>query len=157
MNQFTLVLRSNYQKPLLRLDEWHGAYALLDTGALFPVWTADEKWLLQLDARFIKADVPFSGFGGETKGNLYRLKEFRLGSLVFPDLPVVTSQEMAEEPYHIILSATMMQNLKYTIDDKNHTLTVEIPEDESNERHMRIYDNGGRLHVLCGNACAGHE
>lgn len=151
MNGFTLELKETYQKPLINLADWHGYYALLDTGALFPVWTADEKILPKLGAQFIKADVPFSGFGGETAGNLYRLKEFRLGNLVFPDMPVVTSKEMASEPYHIILSATMMQNLIYTIDDKHHKLTVEIPEDESLERHMRIYDKAGRLYVLCGN------
>ena len=151
MNTFSLALDEVYQKPLVDLADWHNIDALLDTGALFPVWTAKEELLPKLGARFIKADVPFSGFGGETKGNLYRLKEFRVGELIFPDMPVVTSNEMAKEPYHMILSATMFQKLIYTIDDKNHALTIEIPEGENPERHMRIYDSNGKLYVLCGN------
>ena len=152
MNCLTFELKENFQKPLVVLKDWYNIDALLDTGALFPVWTARESLLPKLGGRFIKADVPFSGFGGETKGNLYRLKEFRIGDLVFPDLPIVTSTEMEKEPYHMIISATMLQNLVYTIDDKNHKLTVEIPDDEYPERHMRIYDSNGRLYVLCGNA-----
>ena len=152
MKTFSLALDEIYQKPLIDLNDWYDLDALLDTGALFPVWTAKESLLPKLGGRFIKADVPFSGFGGETTGNLYRLKEFRIGDLVFPDLPIVTSTEMEKEPYHMIISATMLQNLVYTIDDKNHRLTVEIPDDESPERHMRIYDSNGRLYVLCGNA-----
>ena len=152
MNCFTLELSENFQKPLVKLVDCYGFDGLLDTGAFFPVWTTDEDLLSDLGAHFIKADVPFSGFGGETRGNLYRMREFRIGDLVFPDLPVVTSTEMEKEPYHMILSATMLQNLIYTIDDKNHKLTVEIPDDESFERHMRIYDSNGSLYVLCGNA-----
>ena len=152
MNCLTFELKENFQKPLVVLKDWYNIDALLDTGALFPVWTARESLLPKLGGRFIKADVPFSGFGGETKGNLYRRKEFRIGDLVFPDLPIVTSTEMEKEPYHMIISATMLQNLVYTIDDKNHKLTVEIPDDEYPERHMRIYDSNGRLYVLCGNA-----
>lgn len=111
MNRFSLELKENYQKPLIKFTDWYDFDGLLDTGALFPVWTTDGDILEDLGAKFVKAD----------------------------------------EPYHIILSATMMQNLIYTIDDKNHRMTVEIPEDESLERHMRIYDSGGKLHVLCGN------
>ena len=115
MKTFSLALDEIYQKPLIDLNDWYDLDALLDTGALFPVWTARESLLPKLGGRFIKADVPFSGFGGETTGNLYRLKEFRIGDLVFPDLPIVTSTEMEKEPYHMIISATMLQNMTMSL------------------------------------------
>lgn len=114
-----------YQRPIVELKSWHNFEALLDTGAFFPVWTVDETILEMLGGTFLRKDITFSGFGGRTKGNLYKLQS---------------------------LSATMFQNLIYEIDDKNHRFNVTIPDDESNVRNLRIEDANGRLHILCHSA-----
>lgn len=45
---------------------------MLDTGALYPVWTKSEELLVKLlNAKLVKAKVPVSGFGGTTEGNAY--------------------------------------------------------------------------------------
>ena len=41
MRQFTLELYDNVQRPVVYLPDWHKFDAMLDTGALFPVWVDD--------------------------------------------------------------------------------------------------------------------
>ena len=38
----------------------------------------------------------------------------------------------------MIISATMFHNLEYTINDKSHTLTIRVPDDESDIRNAVI-------------------
>lgn len=52
-------------RPVLRLDHlFPGCTALIDTGALFPVWTKNRDLLEALGAKICKRNVLFSGFGG---------------------------------------------------------------------------------------------
>ena len=95
MKQFTLDLYKSIQRPVLFLADWHKFDAMLDTGALFPVWVDEEKALIKLGAECIKEKVTFDGFGGEAVGNLYRLPYFRIGELIFPDLPVISCKVKA--------------------------------------------------------------
>ena len=74
MRQFTLNMNIKYQRPIVELKTWHNFEALLDTGAFFPVWTADETILEMLGGTFLRKDITFGGFGGRTKGNLYKLQ-----------------------------------------------------------------------------------
>ena len=76
MKKFSLDLYKNIQRPVIYLADWHKFDAMLDTGALFPVWVDEEKALIKLDAECIKEKVTFGGFGGEAIGNLYRLPYF---------------------------------------------------------------------------------
>ena len=69
MKQFTLNLDVTQQRPVIDLKNFT---ALLDTGAYFPVWTAHERILLKkFDAKLVKKNVSFTGFGGIATGNLY--------------------------------------------------------------------------------------
>ena len=70
MKKFTLDLYKNIQRPVIYLADWHKFDAMLDTGALFPVWVDEEKALIKLDAECIKEKVTFGGFEGEAIGNL---------------------------------------------------------------------------------------
>lgn len=149
MEQFTLELNKNFQRPIVYLNSWHGINALLDTGALFPVWTASEDVLKSLGGICIRKNIKFGGFGGETEGSLYRLSGVTIGKLIFPELMVVSSRNLKSVPYHVILSATMFRELIYEIDDKNHRLNITIPNGESTIRNLTIEDSNGRLYVLC--------
>ena len=144
-----MALNDSFQRPIIYLNNWHGVNALLDTGALFPVWTASEKVLESLDGKMIQKGVAFSGFGGRTSGNLYKLKNMCVGKLIFPEMAIVSCSDLKDVPYHIVLSATMFKNLIYEIDDKNHKFNVAIPDNESNVRNLRMEDSNGRLHILC--------
>ena len=149
MKQITLRMNKAYQRPIIELKTWYGFEELLDTGAFFPIWTASEKILTKVGGTLEKRDVKFRGFGGETIGNLYRLKTFVFGHLIFPNMSIIACADLNEVPCQLILSATMFDNLIYEIDCKNYNLNVTIPSDESPVRNLRIKDTDGRLYVLC--------
>ncbi len=147
MKQFTLSLL-NDQRPVLYFDDKPRKTALLDTGALFPVWIQDKQYLEKMGGVCVKDHVSFGGFGGEAEGYLYRLPSLTIGNLVYPNFPLIACDKI-DLPYHMILSATMFRNLLYEIDDKHHHLNITVPDDESLIRNMIIEDANGVLHVLC--------
>lgn len=149
MRQFTLGLNKANQKPIVELKTWYNFDALLDTGALFPVWTATEPLITKVGGTLIKQGIAFGGFGGQTAGNLYQLEKFVLGDLVFPNMAIITCNDLKDVPYQLILSATMFSNLIYEIDDRNKKFNVTIPDGESIVRRLAIEDSSGKLHVLC--------
>ncbi|MCM1193922.1 MAG: hypothetical protein NC123_15500 [Butyrivibrio sp.] len=149
MEQFTMTLSKDFQRPIIYLSSWHGLNALLDTGALFPVWTAPETILPSLGGILVRKNVVFGGFGGKTYGNLYQLRKVTIGKLIFPEMSVISCNAFENVPYHILLSATMFQHLIYEIDDENHKFNVTIPDGESCIRNLKIQDKSGKLYVLC--------
>ncbi|MCM1092082.1 MAG: hypothetical protein NC092_09240 [Butyrivibrio sp.] len=68
---------------------------------------------------------------------------------LFPEMAVISCNDFENVPYHILLSATMFQHLRYEIDDENHKFNVTIPDKESCIRNLKIHDKSGKLHVLC--------
>lgn len=151
MRQFTLNLLED-QRPIMYFNMGNNVKvnAMLDTGALFPMWVTDEDILANLGAVIIKRRVEISGIGGKAQGNLYKMNHIEVGGLVYPGIYIIACK--MDLPCHILLSSTMFQGLIIEIDDKNHKLNVSIPEDESNVRNLSIEDKNGRLHVLCCSA-----
>ena len=147
MKQFTLALNKSIQRPTILLNHPHHLQAMLDTGATFPVWTADEDIIEKIGGKLKKTDVPFGGFGGMTKGNLYEIPNFCVGDLIFPSLPVIVSPRNL--PCQMLLSATMFSRLIYEIDDQHHQFNVTILEQESTVRNLTVKEDNGRLHVFC--------
>lgn len=99
-------------------------------------------------AELIKENVPFSGFGGTTTGNLYRVT-FQVGELVYPSMPILANSEL-DVTFDVILSASMFDGLIYQVDTVNHVLTVEVPDNESTVRNIKLRDSSGRWFVLSG-------
>ena len=147
MKQFTLALNKSIQRPTILLNHPHHLQAMLDTGATFPVWTADEDIIEKIGGKLKKTDVPFGGFGGMTKGNLYEIPNFCVGDLIFPSLPVIVSPRNL--PCQMLLSATTFSRLIYEIDDQHHQFNVTIPEQESTVRNLTVKEDNGRLHIFC--------
>ncbi len=147
MKQFSLELYQTIQRPVIYLPEWHKFDAMLDTGALFPVWVDEETALADLGAECVSDDVTFSGIGGAVNGRMYILPFLKIGELVYPNLPIVAYH--MDLPCQMLLSATMFSHLRYEIDDENHMLNVMVPDTQSCVRNMIIKDKDGHLHVLC--------
>ena len=147
MIEFTLDLYKNIQRPVIFLEEWHKFDAMLDTGALFPVWVEAENALARIGGECITRDVKFGGFGGEAVGNLYKLPYLKIGKIIFTNLPIIACK--VEAPCHMILSASMFSGLRYEIDDENHKLNVIVPDSQSHVRNLKIWDENGHLQVLC--------
>lgn len=51
MKQITLQLNERMQRPVVFLENWHRVDAMLDTGALFPIWVRNEKYLRNLERK----------------------------------------------------------------------------------------------------------
>lgn len=151
-SEIYLSLDQHTDRPILEIPGMSGLLALLDTGARFPVWTADVDSLLAFGGQLIQTGVRYSGVGGETSGDIYRLPSLVLGdgthSIIYPDLPVVTNADFENAPFQILLSATMLHDLEYTINDKTHSLTIRIPDDESEIRNARIKLDNDDFQVL---------
>ena len=145
----TLKLDIDQQRPVVIVGG--NMTALLDTGAYIPVWTDEESILSEkLGAELVAEGVTFTGFGGETSGNLYKVT-LQVGELVYPNMSIVANAEL-DTPFNLILSATMFQSLIYEVDDKNHRFNVTVPDGESTVRNLRIENSDGRIFVLCNSA-----
>lgn len=146
MKQFILKLDDNRQRPVVLLS--NGLTALLDTGAYIPVWTDDEDILVSdMKAELVKENVPLSGFGGSTYGNLYKVN-IDIGGIVYPNMHIIANNDI-NATFNLILSATMFEGLIYQIDTVNHVLSVDIPDHESNIRNLRVESKDGKQYVLC--------
>ncbi|MBR3723019.1 MAG: hypothetical protein IKN12_09705 [Selenomonadaceae bacterium] len=151
MKQFTLKLNPNMQRPVVHIAEFHNLDALLDTGAVFPVWCADEKVLQAYGGEKISDFAPFGGFGGMTAGKLYRLPFFTMGGLIYPGMNIILHEGFSLIT-PLILPATIFDNLIYEINNKTHRITVTVPDDESSVRNLVIKESNGKLQVLCSSA-----
>ena len=146
MKQYSMNLDKKYKRPVVLLG--NGLTALLDTGAYIPIWTDEEDILVSdMDAELVKEKVPFSGFGGFTYGNLYKVS-IDIGGIIYPNMHIIANNDI-NAAFNLILSATMFDGLIYQIDTVNHVLNVDIPDYESNIRNLRIENKDGRQFVLC--------
>lgn len=110
-------------RPILRLDHlFPGCTALIDTGALFPVWTKNRELLEAMGAKICKKNVLFSGFGGNVYGDIYTFT-LRLGNLIYPEMHIMSCENNAI-PGYFIFSATMFKNTVYTINDIEKNLSL---------------------------------
>ena len=147
MKQFVLPLVKGAQRPTAILENFHHLTAMLDTGAVLPVWVEDEDGLKDMGGIPVATNLPFGGFGGTTMGTLYRIPLFRCGELMYPELPIIASK--IDLPCQMLLSATMFGGLIYEVDDCNHKFSVSIPDRESHVRKLIVEDRNGNVHVLC--------
>ena len=147
MKQFTLRLQKRTQRPIAKLDTFYGIDAMLDTGAVFPIWLMDESLLVALGGKLILNHAKFGGFGGLSVGKVYELPLVQIGGLQFTGMDIIAYK--MNMPCSMIMSATMFQNLIYEVDDFNHRLNVTIPDSQSNVRNLTIRDVNGKLQVLC--------
>ena len=148
MKQFTLRFKEDSQRPSFVIN--NGVVAMLDTGALYPVWTKSEYALIKLlNAKSLKRIVPVSGFGGTTMGKSFRVPYLQIGELIYSDICVVACPGMEKVPFSIILSSTMFQGLIYEIDTVNNCFNIAVPEKESVVRNCKILDENNAMRILC--------
>lgn len=102
MKQYTMKLDSTRQRPVVILD--NGLTALLDTGAYIPVWTDEEDILTsEPGAELVRKDVPLSGFGGCTHGNMYKVN-IDIGGILYPNMHLIANNDI-NATFNLILSA----------------------------------------------------
>ena len=142
---FTLQLDESANRPIIKLDSlFEGCTALLDTGAILPLWTKSVELLEGLGGKLVKKDVSFSGFGGKVKGDLYSIT-LQLGSILYPNMYLIAYNDESL-PGFFLFSATMFQDMSFTVNNKAHSITI-MPGNQVCY-HLKIEDSGGNLHVL---------
>ena len=152
MLQFTIKLYSDFHRPIFDIHN-NKIVALLDTGAVYPVWTGSEESLIKtLKAKSLNATTSVSGFGGNSIGKIYIVPLLQIGKLYFPNMHIVVCNSIGNASFSLILSATMFKGLIYEIDTVNNCFNVTIPDKESNIRNYKILDSNGNIHILCQSA-----
>lgn len=143
--QITIQLDHRARRPIANINWFHGCRALIDTGALFPIWNGDGKSIEQgFDAKLLKRNVIFSGFGGKAKGDLYRVN-FELNGIYYIDMPIIAS-EIKGTNWNMILSATMFDGMIYEIDAINKTLSINV-KDNQPVRILKLSDDNNNISV----------
>lgn len=144
----TQNLVEDVSRPIIA--NYYGGLALIDTGAEIPVCTLPvmvlEK-MFQAELRMRNASI--TGFGGDDYGDIYTIGTIELQGIIYPNIPVFVPRRNRILGFRWILSATMLDRLEYNINMKTHTMTINIPDDESNVRNLRLYDKDGKIHILC--------
>lgn len=142
MRDIYLQLNEYTDRPIVKLPKHKGLRALLDTGARFPVWTASTALLEAHGGKLFKKGVAYSGIGGKTIGDIYRIPALVLGdsanALIFPELPIVTNTELSDAPFELLLSNTMFSELDYLISNKRHSVTIYLDDTDSNVRNAIV-------------------
>lgn len=143
--QMTIQLDEGARRPIAQIDWFKGCRALIDTGALFPVWNKSEDTLVKkLGAELIRRDVTFKGFGGETRGNLYRVN-FMLNNLHYINMPIIANRIQGAN-WSMLLSATMFDGMSYEIDTINKKLNIDV-KDNQPVRILRLSDDDNSISV----------
>ena len=143
--QITIQLDDRARRPIANIKWFNGCRALIDTGALFPIWNKNEDILVKkLGAALIKRDVIFGGFGGEARGNLYRVN-FELNGIYYIDMPIVASK-LVRANWNMIISATMFDGMIYEIDTISKTLNINV-KDNQPVRILKLSDDSDNISV----------
>lgn len=143
--QITIQLDDKARRPVANLNWFHGCRALIDTGALFPIWNGSGSTLADgFRAKLQKKNVIFSGFGGKTTGDLYRVN-FEMNGLYYIDMPIIAS-ELPGSNWNMILSATMFDGMIYEIDTITKTLRIDT-KDNQPVRILRLSNDNSNLSV----------
>lgn len=143
--QMTIQLDEKARRPIAQINWFAGCRALLDTGALFPIWNGNGKSLEHgFHAKLIRKNVAFGGFGGKAAGDLYRVN-FELNGIYYIDMPIIAS-ELEGTNWNMIISATMFDGMSYEIDTVNKRLNIDI-KDNQPVRILRLSDDNNSISV----------
>ena len=116
MKEFSISLLQKYERPIIKL---YNLSALIDTGAVIPVFSIDPDIIAKyFETKLILKDGSISGFGGDERGSVYSIKNFKIGDLIFNDFEVFVPHEPRLK-FPFLLSATLFYGMSYEIDTIN--------------------------------------
>ena len=137
----TLNLDASFDRPVVELDDFFaGCSGLIDTGALFPVWTKKRDFFEAIfpEAVLVEHNREFSGFGSKAYGDLYKI-DFVMKDFVYPQMPIVVCPN-DKIPGYFLLSATMFSRMDYSIKNSTKEFILE-PIDNQKCFNITIGDN----------------
>ena len=143
MKEFSIPLKKKYERPIIEI---YGLSALIDTGAVIPVFSIEPAIIKKFfDTKLILETGFIGGIGGFEKGSVYSIKNFEIGELKFNDFEVfVPFNPRIRFPF--LLSATLFYGMDYEFDTINEKFIVRMKDEQSSEREFKIKDLDGRLY-----------
>ena len=97
MKEFSIPMKKDYQRPVIEL---YNLPALIDTGSVIPVFSIFPSTLEKyFEIKLLLENESIEGFGGEERGSVYSIKNFKIGELIFNDFEVfVTTRPKIQFP-----------------------------------------------------------
>ena len=145
-----LPLDVTFDRPIVQLRQMKGMFAMIDTGALCPIWVQDERELLSsYNVRCEKEDVTFTVFGGiVVHGSLYTIDVFTLdNSLFYTNMPIIASRDESFRDVSMLFPMTMFRGMQVALDPQAGVLELTILDGQPSRR-IKITDEGGEIHIL---------
>lgn len=142
MSLLQIPLIKKYQRPIIKL---YGLMALVDTGAVVPMLSlASELVEEKFHAEKILEKHMIGGIGGESYGDVYRLKDFKIGEINFSIFDAFVPYEVSLK-YPILLSAPLFYGMTYGFDTVDGLFFVDT-KDVSLNREFKLYELRGQLY-----------
>ena len=119
----------HFKRPVIRLEEMEGMRVMIDSGAIFSIWTIEEERLKALGGVDQHHIVPFGGYGGATQGKLYTLDVWLAKSLLLKNLPVIVEGGL-NISCPLILSITVLDEFEYSGWKKKQKFSLDTHSDQ---------------------------
>ncbi len=143
MKEFSIPLMSDYTRPVIEL---YKLPTLIDTGAIIPVISIFPSiFEKHFESKLILENGTISGIGGDERGAVYSLANFKIGDLIFKDFEVFVPYEPRLK-FPILLSANLFHGMIYEIDTINQKFTVRMTDEQSLNRECKIKKIRGQLY-----------
>lgn len=144
---FSTELLNDYIRPVIKVDGiYRNCHALIDSGAVVPVWTKSSELLRRLGATKLKGSFELHGFGGDGENcEAYRLTVI-LGNIMYPNLTFVVSSKVKGK-ISMVLPATMFNKFDCNIDFINSRFTIRNLSNQMVYNYV-ITDSNGKTYNL---------
>lgn len=144
MKSFNLKLNQKIQRPVTKL---YNVNTLIDTGAVIPTFSMP---VYMLERAFhpekLLENVSIGGFGEASYGDMYALKDFKVGDFNFSQLDIFIPYKPVTR-YPFLLSATMFYGTDYDINTIKGEMMVNIPDTMSLDRTFEVKSLSGQLYA----------
>ena len=121
---FDFTMDVHFKRPVIRLEQMGGMRVLIDSGAIFSVWTIEEERLKAFGGIDQHHIVPFGGYGGATQGKLYTLDVWLSKSLLLKNLPVLVEGGL-NISCPLILTITALDEFEYNGWKKKQSFSID--------------------------------
>ena len=119
--------------------------ALIDTGAVIGITYLSSEFLREkFNGIFEKESISFSGFGGSTTGELWRVT-FKIGNIIYPDFPVIRV-DSDDYVFDFIIPATAFSKFRVVMDNLKGELEL---SNKSNQVCYNVEVQGNKFEFMC--------
>ena len=125
MPQITIPMLKKYQRPIIKL---YGLNALIDTGAVIPMLSISAELVEEkFKATKLLEKHTIGGISGESYGDVYRLKDFKIGEITYTVFDAFVPYEPSLK-YPILLGAPLFYGMFYGFDTVAGNFIIDTKE-----------------------------